>query len=269
MGITDSLARNIATRLGADSLSRMQVISTSYGNDSIALIQWAREYGFENVHVVFIDTGWSASWWPDRVEKCEEWVRSIGFVAHKIVPNVQFEELILSRGGFPNQRYQWCSAHLKGIPFLEWVDTLDPDAIATVMIGKRREESRERASTPEWVIRSEYHGMRTVRHPLYLHSDTDRNTLLRRAGFEPLPHRSQECSPCVNANRDDFLLLGPSEITKVECLEFDVDNTMFRPKRHMGATGIRQVIQWAKSPRGKYRKDDEPQFTCASGYCGY
>jgi len=141
---SEALSANVALRLGAGRLDRMQVVSSSYGNDSLAVVQWCAEQGFENVHVVFIDTGWSAEGWLDRVAEAEQWVRSLGFTAHRIDPVVKFEELIESRHGFPNQRYQWCSAHLKGIPFLEWIDTVDPDFTSTVMIGKRREESRER-----------------------------------------------------------------------------------------------------------------------------
>ena len=269
MSLFDSLLRNTATRLGAYDKSRLHVISSSYGNDSLALVQWAHDQGLTNVHVVFIDTGWAADGWLDRVCVCEAWVRSIGFTAHRITPAVQFEELITMRKGFPNQRYQWCSGQLKGIPFLMWIDDLDPEGEAIVMIGKRREESTERVDTPEWVIASEYHGERIVRHPLYLHSEQMRDALLARAGFEPLSHRSQECAPCVNANRGDFMLLGEREIARVECLEFEVDKTMFRPKRHMGATGIRQVVRWARSPRGKFDKDDYAPLTCGSGYCGY
>jgi len=267
--LLDSIAENTAIRLGAHDKSRLTVISTSYGNDSIALIQWAKEEGFTNVHTVFVDTGWSAEGWLERVRVCEEWVKDIGFTPHHIVPPVQFEELMLSRKGFPNQRYQWCSAFLKGIPLLEWVDEFDPECQAIQMIGKRREESNERATTPEWIINSEYHGGRIVRHPLYLHTEEMRDALVIRAGFEVLPHRSQECAPCVNANRGDFLLLTEREIQRVEWLEFDVEKLMFRPKKHMGATGIRQIIKWAQSPRGKYQKDDPPKFTCSSGYCGF
>ena len=39
---------------------------------------------------------------------------------------------------------------------------------------------------------------------------------------------------------------------------------MFRPYRHMGATGIREVVKWAHSSRGEY----EPPSGCDSGMCG-
>lgn len=44
---------------------------TSYGNDSIALIQWLREHNGEGVEVttLYSDTGWAAAWWAERVER--------------------------------------------------------------------------------------------------------------------------------------------------------------------------------------------------------
>ena len=47
------------------------VVFASYGNDSIALIQWVYERRLKNVAVVYSDTGWAADWWPARVKKAE------------------------------------------------------------------------------------------------------------------------------------------------------------------------------------------------------
>ena len=245
------------------------VISSSYGNDSLAMIQWAREAGLQGVTVVFIDTHWSAPGWLDRVAMCEEWVRSVGFSAKHIKSPMTFEDLMRHKRGFPNQRYQWCSGTLKGLPFLDWIDEEDTAREAIVMIGKRREESKERADTPEFVYNSEYHGGCTLWHPLYLHDAPARNELLFRAGFDPLPHRSKECSPCINANREDLRQLDETEIARLEALESDVGNVMFRAKKHGGARGIRRIIIWANSNRGKYNDRQETLFSgCSSGYCG-
>lgn len=248
----------------------MNVISSSYGNDSVAMIQWAHEAGLPDVHVLFIDTGWAATGWLDRVSKAEEWVKSLGFNAVRLTPEVQFEELMRSKKGFPSQRYQWCSVHLKGVPFLGWIDEADKECKATVLIGKRRDESPERADTAEFIASSEYHGGRRVWHPLFLHTDADRNALLKRAGFEPLPHRSRECSPCINSNRADLRLLDETDIAKVEALESEVGKTMFRPARHNGAVGVRKVIAWASASPGTYNEAQDDLFSeCSSGYCGH
>ena len=242
----------------------MNVLSASYGNDSRAMIQWAREANLNDVVVAYIDTGWASEQWQDLVRSSDEWARSLGFETVTIKPTMRFADLIRAKKGFPNQRYQWCSGLLKGIPFLNWLDDLDPDGSSAVFVGKRRDESRARADTPCVTI-SEYHGGRLLIHPLYNHSEADRNALLQRAGFDPLPHRSLECDPCVNANRSDFRRLSAADIAKTAALEAEIGKTMFRPARHGGAHGIEQVIEWARCSRGQFRHEQDGLFTVGCG----
>src|ERR1043165_5508859 len=88
------------------------VIFVSYGNDSIALLQWAHEQELEGVAVVFTDTGWAADGWMERVARCEAWVRSYGFTPYR-TNSIGFRQLARDKKGFPTQRYQWCSNVLK------------------------------------------------------------------------------------------------------------------------------------------------------------
>lgn len=243
----------------------MNVISSSYGNDSMALIQWAYENNLFDVVVVFIDTGWANKNWSKRVKRGEWFARSCGFETVTIKPEIQFKELMKLKKGFPNQRFQWCSGILKGIPFLNWVDEIDTERNAVVLVGKRREESKERAGTPGYTNESEYHGARTLWHPLFKHTDNDRNALLKRAGFEVLPHRSMECSPCVNANAGDFRELSQDDIDKTNELELAVGKTMFRPQRHNGAAGIIEVVKWAQYGQGKYTPGQNDLFSMGCG----
>ncbi len=249
----------------------MNVISSSYGNDSLALIQWAKETDLQDVAVCYIDTGWAADGWMSRVEEGEKFADQCGFAVVRIRPEVQFQDLMRIKRGFPNQRFQWCSGQLKGIPFLNWLDEIDQEGKAVVLVGKRRSESRERADTPEFIASSDYHGGRKLWHPLFAHSDDDRNALLARAGFEPLPHRSLECDPCVNSNRADFRRLSLADIAKADALEAEVGKTMFRPARHNGAQGIREVVEWAKYSRGQFDPSQDDLFSvgCGSAFgCG-
>ena len=233
----------------------MNIISSSYGNDSISLIQWAHDAGLKDVIIAYCNTGWAAPDWAEGVAECEEWAHTLGFETVQI-ESIGMEELVRIKQAFPSNQYQFCTAHLKGIPFLEWADTVDPDCKATVLVGKRRAESKKRENTPEFVEDSEYHGFRRLWHPLYAHADEDRNKLLDKAGFDVLPHRSQECSPCVNANRSDFLLLTTEQIERVNNLEVEMGRSMFRPKR-FGALGIHGVIAWAKHGRKRMHLDPD------------
>jgi 3'-phosphoadenosine 5'-phosphosulfate sulfotransferase (PAPS reductase)/FAD synthetase len=242
------------------------VISSSYGNDSVAMIQWAKESGLQDVTVVYVDTGWAAPSWPNRVIECERYVKKLGYTPVR-AKSIGMEELVRIKSGFPSNQHQFCTAHLKGLPFLQWIDEADKECQSIVMVGKRRAESEKRKDTPEFVYESEYHGGRTLWHPLYLHTDDMRNELLNRAGIEILPHRSLECNPCVNANREDFLRLSPGEIERVNNLEVEVSQPMFRAKR-FGAMGIHGVIVWAKDGRKRGDIKDE-EAECAGLFgCG-
>lgn len=241
------------------------MLSSSYGNDSIAGIQWLHERGLQAT-VAYCDTGWGALQWSARVERGEALARSYGFPTVRCVSK-GMPTLVRDRKGFPGNGMQFCTTELKIMPFLEWIDGFDPECKATVLIGKRRAESEARKDTPEFIESSEVHGGRKVWHPLYLHSDAERDTLLERAGFEVLPHRSRECHPCVNANRQTFLSLTPGEVERVSDLEVEIGKPMFRPKR-FGAVGIHGVIVWAKDGRKRASIEDE-EAECASLFgCG-
>ena len=76
------------------------VMFTSYGNDSIALMQWAHERGLRDVHTAYSDTGWAAPWWPARVEQAEAWARSLGFTPHRIASE-GMEALVARKKAWP------------------------------------------------------------------------------------------------------------------------------------------------------------------------
>lgn len=182
------------------------------------------------------------------------------------------EELVRMKKGWPGSGQQFCTKFLKGLPFLDWIEEADPDGKALVLVGKRRSESKGRENTPGYIDNSEYHGGRTLWHPLFLHSEEERDALVRRAGFEVLPHRSRECEPCVNANRGDFLRLDPVTVERVNDLEVEIGKPMFRPKR-FGAIGIFGVLTWARfGPKTKRMKEAEPYIFgggCDGAYgCG-
>lgn len=164
-------------------------------------------------------------------------------------------------------------------------------------MGVRREESEARADFPRYLAKSGNHGDRVMLAPFADFTEEERDALLFRAGVQPLPHRSMECSPCVNSNRNDLKALTEPDVARLEAVEAEMvtlfgmtkngkPRTIFRPHRHMGAVGIREVVKWAHAGRGKYlppqedgiedllnddltedlppEKDD---WTCNNGYC--
>jgi hypothetical protein len=244
------------------------VIFSSYGNDSCALIQWAREWELQDVAVVYSDTGWATEGWEARVIEKEAWVRSLGFMAFR-TSSIGFRQLARVKKGFPTQRYQWCSWRLKIEPGMRWLEENDPNKSAICIVGARRDEAADplstRAKFPEYLVRSDNHGGRMMLAPMVDYDADARNALLIRAGVEPLPHRSGECK-CINSNKADMRRFSPADIQEIEDAEAEIARPLFRPHRHMGATGIHEVIRWANSPRGKYEPEIETD-TCNSGWC--
>ncbi|MBA2930386.1 phosphoadenosine phosphosulfate reductase family protein [Pseudomonas sp. CCUG 57209] len=253
----------------------MHVLFCSYGNDSIALIQWAHERGLNDVVCLYSDTGWSASWWADRVAKGEALAQGYGFTTARTESEGMLE-LVKWKRGWPGAggQGQFCTAELKVLPALECLDANDPDKEATALTGVRRSESKHRSDAPEHVDESERHGGRDLWQPLVRHDDAMRDALLHRAGFDVLPHRSLECYPCINANIDDIRLLSEDRIRLIDITEKDLGFTkkgkprvMFRTARRKGAVGIRAVVRWAAAPRPRDQMEMFPA-QCDSGYCG-
>jgi len=252
----------------------MLFVSTSWGNDSVALVQWLHEHEalrkYERVVCVYANTGWSASNWPERVALAESVARSYGFETH-VLMSMGFVPLARLKKSFPRNGMQFCTEELKVKPLTRFMADLDPEGDGTCASGIRREESRNRASWPGYVEESENHGGRSAWFPLVRVQTLERDALITRFGFDPLPHRSRECYPCINSNRRDLRLLTEDRIAMIETLEANMGHTslgkprtLFRPYRHAGATGIREVVRWANSERGKY----EPDVGCDSGFCG-
>lgn len=256
------------------TVSPKTVILASYGNDSVALIaeMWSRS--MTDATILFNDTGWSTPDWMERVERLELWAQGLGFKTAR-TKSLGMEALVKERKGWPRQGMQFCTMWLKIMPTAEWLDAHDPDCKALCVVGVRREESRARANFPEFNPFSEAHGGRHVWAPLVDVTTETRDIILRHcAGVEPLPHRSGECMPCVNENREGLRKLNnyPDRVDEIDRIERELGYTsegkprvMFRSAKKMGAVGIQEILKWANAERGQY---EPPSEGCGTGWCG-
>lgn len=206
------------------------IVRSHYGDESIALVQFLYENKninnlFNQIIVVYIDTGWSAKHWPERVLAGEEHVRRCGFRSIRLIAPMSFKELVLERKNFPSSKFQWCANFLKGLPLLTWLDEHDPATEWTIAIAKR--QALYRQVVPEYIKSCEYHGERTVWHPILNHSCDNRDDLLLRAGFKPLHNRSLECEPCVNSHAQDLKSMTPDDALKLKELEQQIGKPLF------------------------------------------
>ena len=254
------------------------VVKCSYGNDSIALLQWLHEYDYDlgKVVVLYNDTKWAAKWWAGRVENAEQnLVLKYGFIPARTHAK-EWQRLLFEHNAWPDKLRRFCTEDQKIIPTQHWLAQHDPQGVAELVCGVRREESADRANWPKYAPSDATNEGRAQWSPLVHHTAEERDLLIRRAGWIPLPHRSRECR-CVLANSSDIKTWNEDDIAEIEALETALgernrerefsNKFMFHPHRKKGRPhGIRAVVEWAKQVKPK-AAELEPAGGCDSGYC--
>ena len=253
---------------------KKNIIFSSCGNDSVALIQWAFENKIDNLVVAYSNTQWAADWWAKRVQDVKRWVLLNGarFVE---IESEGFESLVKRKQAFPANGMGFCSYELKIKPAMEWLEVFDPNGLAVCYTGVMRLESERRKAWPEYLESSPNHGGRALHSPLAKMTIKERDSLLLNAGFDILQHRSMECSPCINATIGDLQQTNEKDIQKVYELEVEMgvgkrsgkSKFMFRPHRMGGARGIKEVKARADQGGGAYSPLQDDLFGCDSGFC--
>lgn len=233
------------------------IIFGNYGDNTIAVMQWAYVKGIDQVTVLHVATGMGSAAWLERVEQGQQLARRYQFKTVTLTPAKTFSELVQERKTFPNLKYQWCPTFLKALPLLDFLDQHDPQNESTIILGSRRKDSRARFQLPEFIPESEYYGDRQVWHPLFDVSTEGRDQLICDAGFEVLNQRSFECNPCVVKEYNDFSKLDPSVVAKIAILENEIAQTLFdRP--------IVELVAEGKSGCSSLEHFD---LGCGSRYC--
>lgn len=205
----------------------MNIIIANFGNDSIALIEWVKQQSLRDVYVVSVDTGWSAKEWDRRVLHADKYLTQHAMTHVRLTSEYSFSKLVRERKNFPSIKFHWCASFLKGLPILEWLDQVDPDLNAMVLLAKRREQAPALQNLQAFELESHSYGGRKVGYPLYQHTLAQRNQLIEEAGFDLLVTRSLECDPCIYNQRSDFQRLDNERIQQVAALEAVIDRPMF------------------------------------------
>lgn len=218
----------------------------------------------KKVTVLYNNTGWSISWWFKRMWQIKNLCKKYKF-KYAETKSMGFKSLVRMKKGFPMaaSKMSFCSDYLKKQPTLKWLKKHDPKGEAILYIGIRRCESQNRANHPRSIISATRYDGRAMEFPLVDFSDMERDLTMERTGIDILLHGSMECFPCINSKRSDFRLLAKysDRIDEVAELEKEIavmakngkDRYMFRKYRHMGAEGIKEVVEWGLCDRGKYK----------------
>ncbi|MBK2124138.1 hypothetical protein [Fangia hongkongensis] len=206
----------------------MYAIIANFGDDSIALIQWAYENKLNDVHVLSVDTGWQGEQWEARCELADKWIKALEFTHQRLKPEHDFSTLVEARKQFPSQKFHWCAGFLKGMAILSWLEEHDEDFTATVLLPNQRSMSKSQFDLPFKIEESERYDDRAVSYPLYAHSKSSRDALIEKTPFKtPLNHRSLECQACIHFTQQDTNTLTKNDIQRIEALESKVNTTMF------------------------------------------
>lgn len=205
----------------------MFILIANFGNDSIALIEWAKQNKLKNLKIVSVDTGWAAPRWQKRVELAREYILKAGFEFIRLDSPLSFPELVKSKNNFPNTKFHWCAKFLKGLPILDYLDEIDPELETVILLSKRRAQAEKLANMHEFEEESELFGWRKLWHPMCELSLAERDQLITQAGFEILNTRSLECDPCIYNQKRDFVEMEPESKSKLEKLEAELGRPMF------------------------------------------
>jgi hypothetical protein len=226
------------------------------------------------VTVVSWNTGWADEHWERRVEKGFFFAERCGFAHQTLTARASFDQLVLDRGEFPTAKFQWCATLLKGVPLLQWLNQVDPDRKAQIIMPARRSAKPVYAQLTERIEECEHYGGRDVWHPLLEMSNEARDALILEAGFSVLSHRSLECDPCIHSGREDFARLSANSCVKTDQLEKKIGKVMFPIPVIGQASALASDIgsHVARARRNGMMEDNllpTPQGGCGAPYgCG-
>lgn len=204
----------------------MNIVIANYGNESLALIQWAYEQQLPQLLVLSVATGWQASQWQSHLEDVFQFLENKGIAFKHVQARQTMAELVLDRGSFPTKKFQWCAPLLKGVILNAYLDEIDPTCEAKLYFGKRKEASRAN----QYLIsgeESEHYNLRRLYYPLLDYTLDERDQLLIRAGFRPLSQPSHECFPCIHTQTQHLNAISATDLKKVQALENQLNTSMF------------------------------------------
>ena len=241
----------------------MYGLIANFGDDSIALIQWAHQNQLRDVHVLSVDTGWQADAWQSRVLQARDWIQSLSFEHHHLKAEHDFKALVTARKQFPSQKFHWCAGFLKGLPILNWFEENDESLEATILLASRRKMSKACGDLPKAVEAAERYDERLIEYPLVNYDLKMRDALIAKTPFKKaLNHRSLECHACIYLTKTEVATFTPEDIKRVEKLEKKIGSTMFGSNF---SEHLSKISQQSK----KHNYYDEFAKSCSFDYsCG-
>lgn len=114
-------------------------VTSSFGNDSIALIQWMQENHKGEFFVVYNDTQWASDDWPKRVSDLSMKCFEMG-IQVVVTQSEGMENLVRRKKGWPMpaSNMQWCTQELKERPSLNVYQKYDKTMVRLTVDGESK-----------------------------------------------------------------------------------------------------------------------------------
>ena len=247
----------------------MYVISISGGKDSKATLIVSLPLLLEVVNpsqikVVFCDTGWEKYETIQEIETIKDRLQEFDIeflsLSNPKYPN-GMTDLIKSKKAFPTRMIKTCTQLLKMIPAVEYYKSLNDSGHKVInLVGKRRDESKDRANTPD----SENYPYRDwsfdIYYPIADWTETDVYSFLDESWGIPQSYfngnKRVGCDECFQSDLKSISLMSEDKIIKMQDVELEVSKSykdkiptfFFRRNSTFpdGFAPIREIVNYAK-----------------------
>lgn len=183
----------------------LHILSYSGGKDSTATALHLKDKGIEFIPV-FCDTGWEHPYTYRYIDEIDETVFGGKLIrlANEKFPN-GMRDLVQIKKRVPSAKARFCTEHLKIIPMIEYLKTLEDEYV--VYQGIRSEESFKRSQMPEREWSDPYDCY--VERPIFHWTVEDVFDIHKRHGVKINPlyllgAGRVGCFPCVLVNHGDL-----------------------------------------------------------------
>ncbi|AJC48716.1 hypothetical protein IB642_04460 [Allofrancisella guangzhouensis] len=201
------------------------IVIANYSIHSLALIIWAKQNLLNDFCILSVDTGFASNNWNKYLERVFSWLEKQDINYFHLKAEHSFSELVNARRQFPSQQFSWCAGFLKGITLLNKIDTLDPNAEATILLSHRKDLSKV-SQLLKNIDEEEKYDYRKLEYPLLDKTFEDIAHLIKDLPFKPANH-SFECHPCIHMTQGEFKNISSEDIKKVISLEKQINACMF------------------------------------------
>ncbi len=248
------------------------IISISGGKDSkatliVSLPLLLKVVKPSQIKVVFCDTGWEKDETIEEIESIKERLKEFD-IEFLTLSNSNYSngmaDLLISKKMFPSKMSKFCTDDLKIKPAVNYYKSLALQGLKViVLVGKRRDESRDRSNIEDTQYEKRKDWDFTIYHPIADWTETDIYSCLDETWGIPSSYFKGNtrvgCDECFQANLKAISLMSEDKIKQMEEVENKVNDLhshhdhdkyafFYRKSKTFpkGYAPIREIVNYAK-----------------------